>query len=297
MIKQLFNGLNPLTARDDAGSAGKPPADAMKPSARMTLADALRGDWLEFWYQPKIDLQLRRAVGAEMFARVRHPELGLLQPGKFLAGADEKSLTALNQRALISALHAGSSFAKLGVNLRVAINVTLNTLLELPVSEIVRQHRPSANSWPGLIFDVNESQLIVDRPLLHEFLTEIDRCGIKLAIDDFGGGQLPLSRLKGLPFCELKLDRTFVMDCGVNPDDASICKSIVDLAHNFGRTAVAIGVEKAADFKTLHAMGCDVAQGYLLGQPMPLDEFLTLLKARSVKSAKPAVAPRPAHSG
>jgi EAL domain-containing protein (putative c-di-GMP-specific phosphodiesterase class I) len=90
---------------------------------------------------------------------------------------------------------------------------------------------------------------------------------VKLAIDDVGLSYPSLRRLKELPFSELKLGRTFVRNCGTDKVNAPICKTIIDLAHNFGSVAVAIGIEKAADALALASMGCDLGQGFLLGQP------------------------------
>jgi EAL domain-containing protein (putative c-di-GMP-specific phosphodiesterase class I) len=104
---------------------------------------------------------------------------------------------------------------------------------------------------------------------------------VKLAIDDFGRGYLSLARLKELPFAELKLDRTFVTDCGTDKVNAPLCKTVIDLAHNFGSHAVGVGIEKAADALALTSMGCDIGQGFLLGQPMPEDRFVSLLRQRA----------------
>ena len=89
-----------------------------------------------------------------------------------------------------------------------------------------------------------------------------------------------LARLGELPFAELKLDRAFVADCGTDKVNAPLCKTVIDLAHNFGRTAVAMGIEKAADAVALVSMGCDFGQGFLLGQPMPEERFISLLRLR-----------------
>jgi EAL domain-containing protein (putative c-di-GMP-specific phosphodiesterase class I) len=105
--------------------------------------------------------------------------------------------------------------------------------------------------------------------------------GVRLAIDDFGRGFLPLARMNEISVAELKLDRSFVTDCASDKKHAAICKTIVDLAHNFEATAVAVGVEKPADAHTLFRMGCDFGQGYLFAQPMAQDRFLTLLKQRA----------------
>ena len=79
-----------------------------------------------------------------------------------------------------------------------------------------------------------------------------------------------------MPFAELKLDRAFVADCGTDKVNAPLCKTVIDLAHNFGRSAVAIGIEKASDALALVSMGCDYGQGFLLGQPMPEERFISL---------------------
>jgi EAL domain-containing protein (putative c-di-GMP-specific phosphodiesterase class I) len=293
MIKGLFGSpsLTPTKADIERKPAGLARAGNGVGSPGIGLAAALTRDWVEFWYQPKISLQHKIAVGAEIFARVRHPSLGLLPPSSFLKGADDRQLANLTRLALISAMKAGEVFSLLGINLRLAINVSLNSLLHVPIGQIVREHRPTAKEWPGLIFDVTESQLVADRPLLHEILTEIHECGIKLAIDDYSGGQLPLARLKELPFVELKLDRAFVRDCANDKDDAAICQSIIHLAHSFGGVAVAIGVEKAADVTALQSMGCDVGQGFLFGQPMPLKQFVDMLRDRSARQVRQASTP------
>ena len=119
---------------------------------------------------------------------------------------------------------------------------------------------------------------------------------IKLAIDDFGRGYSSLVRLKELPFAELKLDRTFVTDCGTDKVNAPLCKTVIDLAHNFGSIAVAIGIEKASDVVALVSMGCDYGQGFLLGQPMPEERFLSLLRQRSQGRLSASSARRPTAS-
>src|SRR6201991_1121085 len=109
----------------------------------MSLAEALKNEWVEFWYQPKIDLRRKQLAGAEAFARVCHPQHGVLLPGTFMPGADDASIHTLAEKALVSALKSGLNLGKFGVNLRIAINVPVNCLTKLPVDKIVREHRPS----------------------------------------------------------------------------------------------------------------------------------------------------------
>jgi EAL domain-containing protein (putative c-di-GMP-specific phosphodiesterase class I) len=266
-------------------------------SEKIGLDVALRENWIEFWYQPKIDLRRKQLAGVELFARVQHPVHGAMPPGAFMEDADEKSLMALTEKSIIDALETGVKFSKQRINLKLAVNVSLNALVKLPLPAIVREHRPDIENWPGLILDITEDEIASDLSLVREVHAQLESSGIRLAIDDFGRGYVPLTRLRQLPpFAELKVDRTFVADCANDKGHASICKSVIDLAHNFGALAVGVGVENPADALALTQMGCDLGQGYLFAQPMPEDRFHTLMRQRAERSAAAAPA-RTAASG
>ena len=255
---------------------------------KITLAEALQNNWVEFWYQPKIDLRRKQLAGAEAFARVCHPEHGVLLPGSFMPGADDASVHTLAERALVSALKSGLNLSRFGVNLRIAINVPVKCLVTLPVDKIVREHRPSVDDWPGLMIDVSEAQIITELKLANDLSKKFAEHHVRLAIDDFGKGHASLTKLKELPFAEMKLDRSFVVGCGTDKIHAPICKTVIDLAHSFGALAVGIGLEKASDASALVSMGCDLGQGFLFGQPMPEVRFTALLKQRVM--VRPAAA-------
>jgi EAL domain-containing protein (putative c-di-GMP-specific phosphodiesterase class I) len=248
--------------------------------------------WIEFWYQPKIDLRKRQLIGAEADARAHHPQYGMLMPSAFIPGASESGLLRLSELALVSSLEAGLTFAKLGANLRMAVNMPVNVLLKLPVGDIVRSYQPKFEKWPGLIIDVAEEQILPDLALATEFTKMHKELDIKLALDDLGRGHSSLSQLDALPFAELKLARAFVADCGTDKVNAPLCKTVIELAHNFGSMAVAIGIEKASDALALISMGCDYGQGFLLGRPMPGERFTALLRQRATPPARPAPAAR-----
>lgn len=250
-------------------------------SGQIGLDEALSKNWLEFWYQPKIDLRKKQLAGVETFARVRHPQHGIMLPGAFMENATEQSLIDLTERSIVHALKTGLSFSKIGISFRLAVNVTVSAILKVPLSKIVREYRREGEEWPGLILDVTEDQIASNLPTCRDFMAEVKALGVRLAIDDFGRGFLPLARMNEISVAELKLDRSFVTDCASDKKHAAICKTIVDLAHNFEATAVAVGVEKPADAHTLFRMGCDFGQGYLFAQPMAQDRFLTLLKQRA----------------
>jgi EAL domain-containing protein (putative c-di-GMP-specific phosphodiesterase class I) len=165
-------------------------------------------------------------------------------------------------------------------------------LVKIAVADIVQTYRPQFEKWPGLIIDVTEDQIVTDLALAAEITNNLRHLDVKLAIDDFGRGYSSLVQLKELPFAELKLDRAFVTDCGTDKVNAPLCKTVIDLAHNFGSMAVAIGIEKASDALALVSMGCDYGQGFLLGQPMPEERFISLLRQRAASQGRQLAATR-----
>jgi EAL domain-containing protein (putative c-di-GMP-specific phosphodiesterase class I)/FixJ family two-component response regulator len=250
-------------------------------ASRLDLDEAIANNWIEFWYQPKIDLRKKQLAGAEIYARARHPDYGVALPDAFMPGAQESSVSKLAEMSLSNALKAGVAFSKLGVNLRIAVNMPAAVLAKLPVEDIVKAHRPGGDKWAGLIVDLAEKEIITDIALANALSKKLEPCNVQLALDEFGGSYSALARLDALPFAEIKLNRAFVNECSSDRVNAPLCKQMIDLAHNFGRTAVAIGIEKAADAVALVSMGCDFGQGFLLGQPMPEGRFASLLRQRA----------------
>ena len=150
----------------------------------------------------------------------------------------------------------------------------------------LRRHLPRHPRFPGLIVEITEHEAVSDPDLAREVAVQLKLYNVHVSIDDFGAGYSTFARLKELPFAELKLDRTFVADCGTDKVNAPLCKTVIDLAHNFGRMAVAMGIEKAADAVALVSMGCDYGQGFLLGQPMPEERFVSLLRQRAATQGR-----------
>jgi EAL domain-containing protein (putative c-di-GMP-specific phosphodiesterase class I) len=261
---------------------GMPPAVA----ARLELDDALKNKWIEFWYQPKIALRKKQLAGAEAYARVRHPQHGVVLAGAFTANASEAATIKLSELALENTLKTSSHFAKLGVNLRLSVNIPVPALLKMPIEDIVKAHHPDSEKWPGLIIDVPEEQIITELTLANELSKKLEPHNVRLAIDNFGRAYSSLAKVEELPFEELKLDRSFVADCGTDKVNAPLCKTVIDLAHSFGRYVVAVGIEKAADALALVSMGCDYGQGFLLGQPMPEERFISLLRQRAATQGR-----------
>lgn len=263
--------------RQIAEASGKQSASADISTSRVDLEAMLRKNWLEVWYQPKIDLGKMKFAGAEGLVRCRHPEKGIIPPAAFLPYATENDMVRVTELVLRAALADWEKFAQIGFPFKLAVNVPVNVLLKLPIHTIVREHKPKNQNWPGMILEVTEDQVVKDTALVHEIATQLRIHNILIAIDDFGTGYSHLSRLKELPFAELKLDRSLVMNCGEDKHNASLCQAAIELAHRFGTLAVAEGIETASELKALVGMNCDIGQGYLFAKPATRDDLLSSL--------------------
>lgn len=252
---------------------------------KVSLAEALDRGWMELWYQPKIDLRTKQFSGAECLSRVRHPVHGVLAPASFLPGAPEVDLLALTEWALITANRDWRRFNAADLSIKQAVNLPVSALIKSPIVEILREERPRDANWRGIILEVTEDEIIRDIAWVHEVATQLRIYGAELAVDDFGAGYSSLARLKALPFCEIKLDQSFVANCAVDAHNKALCQMVIDLAHRFNSLAVAEGVETSEDVRALRDMGCDLAQGYVFAKPMPRDDLIDLLQRRASRRA------------
>ena len=256
-------------------------------SQQISLEEVLHTGWLEFWYQPKIDLRKKQLAGVELFARVRHPDRGVLLPEVFIDSASDESLVEFTRQSLAYAIKSRLSFSAIGINFPIAINVALPALCKISVPGLLLDHRLPRGDWPSLMLDVTEDQLAIDPSMSRALVAQLEACDVRLAIDDFGARYLPLARLKELPFTELKLERSIITDCATDKGRVAVCQSIIEMAHNFGAKATAVGIERSSDAHALFRMACDHGQGHLFAQPMSRDRFLQLLKKRTQTAAAP----------
>jgi EAL domain-containing protein (putative c-di-GMP-specific phosphodiesterase class I) len=158
--------------------------------------------------------------------------------------------------------------------------VPVGVLLKLPISQLVADYRPTSTRWPGLIVEVTEDHIARDMALAKQIAAQLRVPGVTLSIDDFGAGFSSFSSLRELPFAELKIDHSFVAGCAADATNAAICQTAIDLAHRFGGSAVAEGVQSTADLQALMVMGCDFGQGVLIAPALPKERFLDLLRQR-----------------
>ncbi len=260
--------------------------------AAVTLGDALKNNWLELWYQPKIDLAAKRLVGAEGLIRVRHPELGVLPPGAFLPGAREQDMMTMTEQVIMAALRDFDECAENGAPVKFSVNTPVSALTTLPIAKMLREYRPKSASWPGLILEVTEDEIVNDLATANDIAKELGAHGASLALDDFGAGYSSFARLRQLPFSELKIDRSYVTDCNTDRTNAGLCETIVEMAKRFGLKTVAEGVETPHESHKLQGIGCDVGQGYLFAKPMSKDDFVSLVRRRIVHKTVDGEGPR-----
>jgi EAL domain-containing protein (putative c-di-GMP-specific phosphodiesterase class I) len=275
-----------------------PAPEVAEPAAgKLTLAEALKRNWIELWYQPKIDLKTKRLVGAEALVRARHPVRGVIFPGEFLPGASEAEMMMLTERVIITALTDWEAFAANGMSVKLAVNTPVSALVKLPIADILREERPKADNWPGLILEVTEDEIIHDLKIANEVADALRAFNCTLALDDFGAGYSSLARLRQLPFSELKIDRSYVTDCNSDRVNAGLCETIVELGKRFGLKTVAEGIETTHESHKLQGIGCNVGQGYLFAKPMSKGQLIGIMRRRLMENPDAAGQPRQVTAG
>ena len=239
------------------------------------FARALRDQRLHMVYQPKVALRDGGLIRVEALVRWEDPKLGPIQPSRFVPLAEEHGLIdELTQWGLRTILRQWLDWRAQGLDTCVAFNISALSLQHLDFPDLVeRMCRALEVPTDRLVLELTEG---ATQPLIKliDTLTRFRIKGIGLAIDDFGTGYSSLMQLRQLPFTEVKIDQAFVADLDRSRDCRLIVQLIVDLAHGLGLTATAEGVETVEQLRLVRELGCDVAQGYLIAQPMPPDALI-----------------------
>jgi diguanylate cyclase (GGDEF)-like protein/PAS domain S-box-containing protein len=246
------------------------------------LRQALDSGELTVWYQPVIDLKTGRPISTEALVRWEHRERGMIAPLEFIPIAEEIGLIAeLGLYVLDQACRQTASWQQqfdtwLGVWVNVSGRQATNPLFPAQAASIAER----SGLRPGtLALEITESVLMEEADSPVTVLGTMQEYGLTLALDDFGIGYSSLSRLKLFPLDVLKIDRSFVSGVDSNPDDRTIVKATIDMAHALGLTVVAEGVETRQQEEYLCAFGCDRAQGYLYAPPQPAQAITQVLAA------------------
>ena len=261
------------------------------------LRRALANDEFLLHYQPIFALPSGKLTGVEALIRWHDPERGMVPPGDFIPLAEETGLIEQIGDWVVGAVCAQQAeWARRGFEPQISFNVSPRQLRRLDFVPRVAHHlEVSGADAAKLTLELTESSTMEDRARAEPMLRELHEMGLRLALDDFGSGYSSLSRLREMPVEFLKIDRQFLQAVPEDRDASTVVIAVLSLARALGRTAVAEGVETEDQRAFLVAQGCRMAQGFLLGRPIPADEVerlgrpLTAAEAEALGAVPSAV--------
>lgn len=230
--------------------------------------------WLAF--QPKLDLKTRRTIGAEALVRWTHPEKGPINPAEFVLAAEQSGrIQKLTNYVLERAIIAAAEINLHGISFGVAVNLSARLIddpsLPEQIAGMLHAHGLDA---AHLTLEITETAALGTTSAHLDNLARLRQIGVQISVDDYGTGLSTLDYLKKIPASEIKIDKSFVQAMHRNQGDRVIVDSTIQLAHSLGRRVVAEGVEDREALYALSLMGCDVAQGFFIGRPIPLGTLM-----------------------
>lgn len=251
--------------------------------AEQRLAEDLRAALdqgeLALAFQPQLDIASGRVFAAEALLRWRHRRRGWVSPAEFVPIAERSGLIhTLGRWVLREACRVGASWHAQGHRLGIAVNLSPE---QLSCAEIVAEVEEALGSTgmpaPLLVLEVTESILLRDPDTAARALDRLRRRGVRVALDDFGAGHSGIGYLRSLPLDQLKIDRCLVGDLAASGEAPPLLRAVVAMGRSLGLQVLAEGVETARQLDGLRQIGCDAAQGYLIGQPMPAEDLVATL--------------------
>jgi diguanylate cyclase (GGDEF)-like protein len=246
-----------------------------------SLRRAVERDEFILFYQPQVDLSDGRVVGAEALLRWRHPELGLMLPNEFIPMTESTGLIVkLGEWVLHTACTQAKAWQNAGLPfIRMAVNLSSVQVSRGDMLHTMKRVLGETGLDPRYMeLEITEGLIMQQTQQTIRTLDELTAMGVMLAIDDFGTGYSSLSYLRRLPLQRLKIDKSFVREIPDDAGDRAITRAVIALGNNLNLTVVAEGVENEVQREFLFNNGCDEAQGYLYGAPLPAVDFATLVQ-------------------
>ncbi|MDW6019182.1 EAL domain-containing protein [Vibrio plantisponsor] len=243
----------------------------------LDLRNAIDNEILSVVYQPKYDLKTLNVNGVEVLVRWNHPTKGFISPDVFIPLAEINGLTGAISKLVINKVAKElSSTDLLGNKIKtIAVNVSaaeFNNADEM--HELVRFIQAQESIAPFISIEITETATLDNLNNSVEVISSLQKCGIAISIDDFGTGYTSLAMLKDLTVDEIKIDRSYISEVDNDDRSRTIVSAIIAMTNSFGINLVAEGVETETQLKILQEMGCQQAQGYYLGRPMPLHQLI-----------------------
>jgi diguanylate cyclase (GGDEF)-like protein/PAS domain S-box-containing protein len=258
-------------------------------SIESDLLNAISNDDIKLVYQPQIDTQSGKIKTLEALIRWQHPDQGEIFPSLFLPIAEESGLILkLGYWAIKKACTEIANWRNShGVNINLAINIFSLQIRSGNLFEII-QETISETSFPPaeLELEVTESSIMEFFPDAISTFDNLNDLGIKIVIDNFGTGYSSLNTIKRIGVNKLKIHQSFIADIESNTNDIQMIKAIINMAHNLSMSVTAEGIKNDAQFHYIKDLSCDLAQGYLFGQPLSVDHLFSKYKSNLIFSAK-----------
>jgi EAL domain-containing protein (putative c-di-GMP-specific phosphodiesterase class I) len=252
---------------------------------RLTLENSLRlaleKKELFLMYQPQMDMATGKTVGLEALLRWQHPELGLVPPDRFIRIAENSGLILpIGEWVLRTVCYQARKWQEEGLPaVTVAVNVSAIQFRQDGFCGLIQRVLHETGLAPQYLeLELTESVLLANAEVVLSVVQELRAMGLTLAIDDFGTGYSSLSYLKKFPVSRLKIDRSFIRDVAVNPDDAAITGAIISMAKSLRLKVIAEGVENEAQMSFLRTQQCDEIQGYYFSKPLMVDKIADKLR-------------------
>jgi diguanylate cyclase (GGDEF)-like protein len=240
------------------------------------LHRALSRGELQLYYQPQFQLPSRNLGGVEALLRWNHPKWGLVQPGRFVPVAEESGLIVpIGLWVLREACRQHQAWRHMGYPpVKIAVNISATQFMQSNLVDKVAEALAAHEMAPCFLeVELTEGVLMRDAADSARQIAELRDLGVRISVDDFGTGYSSLSYLQRLPIDDLKIDKCFIQGIDQATGAPSLVQAIIGLAHGLKLTATAEGLETEGQLELLQALGCDKVQGFLLGRPVPAEEW------------------------
>jgi EAL domain-containing protein (putative c-di-GMP-specific phosphodiesterase class I) len=243
------------------------------------LKGAIDNKQLFLVYQPKVDIEAKKIIGAEALIRWQHPDLGLVVPNDFISVAERTAqIIPIGRWVFEQAIIQAKSWLDAGTRVPISINVSSVQFAHddiFPyITELLNKHNVPANC---LQIEITETAMMDKHSQVAQTCKQLQDLGMTIAIDDFGVAYSSLNYLKRLPIDVIKIDKSFIDDCVEDVTDHMIVRTIIQMGQNLSKTVIAEGVENEEQLELLRREKCHQFQGYLFSKPISAEQFTGLL--------------------
>jgi EAL domain-containing protein (putative c-di-GMP-specific phosphodiesterase class I) len=258
----------------------------LPPNPPVDVGEALHANWLDLWYQPKIEVRSLSFSGAEALTRLRHPTWGVVPPAHFLPDVTDPHFRRLSEFVITRAVEDWHYFLDLYGPVELAINLPVAFLKDPEAVENLARQMPRHPAFEGLIVEFTAADIVRDFPLAAKVARQLRLLNIGISVDDLGEEWPALMEMDDFPFVEIKVDRQFIQGLADDRLKQWNCRRILELADGLGARTVAEGVETRAEFVMARELGFDLIQGFFFGKPMETRKFSRRVLGRQIELSK-----------